>query len=228
VISKDELRGRVSGLNSVADHVPPHALAEGVLKAVEDLFGDDARPDTHALAWRFAEWRGWAAPEGPAPPREEAAEVEVLDPREEAETSRIEAGERVETPESAKKPCKRCGALKAPEEFGKDVRTADGRAKTCSACLSETRRRARKSGPDTAKADKDPPPLPPTVTVLPAVKPEPLPERETAAGAEGKGAQARLCSNGDECVAYPALGQPAKLSAGNPGDVCFRCEEKAS
>jgi hypothetical protein len=34
------------------------------------------------------------------------------------------------------------------------------------------------------------------------------------------------CSNGESCVAYPALGQPAKLSRGNPGTRCFACEER--
>ena len=33
------------------------------------------------------------------------------------------------------------------------------------------------------------------------------------------------CSNGENCVAYPALGEPAKLSRGNPGTRCFACEE---
>ena len=34
------------------------------------------------------------------------------------------------------------------------------------------------------------------------------------------------CSNGERCVAYPALGEPAKLSRGNPGPRCFTCEER--
>jgi hypothetical protein len=34
------------------------------------------------------------------------------------------------------------------------------------------------------------------------------------------------CSNGESCVAYPALGQPSKLSRGNPGTRCFACEER--
>ena len=33
------------------------------------------------------------------------------------------------------------------------------------------------------------------------------------------------CSNGIHCVAYPALGQPSKLSRSNPGTRCFACEE---
>lgn len=36
----------------------------------------------------------------------------------------------------------------------------------------------------------------------------------------------RQCSNGTDCVAYPALGQPSKLSWGNPGTRCFACEER--
>lgn len=40
-----------------------------------------------------------------------------------------------------------------------------------------------------------------------------------------KAASALRCSSGTECVAYPALGQPAKLSRGNPGPRCFACEE---
>src|SRR5215210_3353676 len=34
------------------------------------------------------------------------------------------------------------------------------------------------------------------------------------------------CSNGENCVAYPALGEPAKLSRGNQGTRCFACEER--
>jgi hypothetical protein len=34
------------------------------------------------------------------------------------------------------------------------------------------------------------------------------------------------CSNGESCVAYPALGQPSKLSRSNPGTMCFACEER--
>ena len=34
------------------------------------------------------------------------------------------------------------------------------------------------------------------------------------------------CSNGVRCVAYPALGEPSKLSRGNPGTRCFACEER--
>jgi hypothetical protein len=34
------------------------------------------------------------------------------------------------------------------------------------------------------------------------------------------------CSNGIHCVAYPHLGEPSKLSRGNPGPRCFACEER--
>jgi hypothetical protein len=34
------------------------------------------------------------------------------------------------------------------------------------------------------------------------------------------------CANGGSCVAYSVLGQPAKLSRGNPGPRCFACEER--
>ena len=34
------------------------------------------------------------------------------------------------------------------------------------------------------------------------------------------------CSNGIHCVAYPALGEPSKLSRSNPGTRCFACEEE--
>ncbi len=34
------------------------------------------------------------------------------------------------------------------------------------------------------------------------------------------------CSNGENCVAYPALGAPSKLARGNPGTRCFACEER--
>jgi hypothetical protein len=34
------------------------------------------------------------------------------------------------------------------------------------------------------------------------------------------------CFNGIHCVAYPALGEPSKLSRSNPGTRCFACEER--
>ena len=34
------------------------------------------------------------------------------------------------------------------------------------------------------------------------------------------------CAKGIHCVAYPALGEPSKLSRGNPGTRCFACEER--
>ncbi len=34
------------------------------------------------------------------------------------------------------------------------------------------------------------------------------------------------CSNGARCVTFPTLGEPAKLSRGNPGPMCFACEER--
>jgi hypothetical protein len=39
-------------------------------------------------------------------------------------------------------------------------------------------------------------------------------------------AAALRCTNGADCVAYPFLGEPAKLSRGNPGPSCFACEER--
>ena len=39
-------------------------------------------------------------------------------------------------------------------------------------------------------------------------------------------AVALRCSNGRGCVVFPTLGEPAKLSRGNPGPMCFACEER--
>ena len=39
-------------------------------------------------------------------------------------------------------------------------------------------------------------------------------------------AAAPRCSSGERCVSYPALGEPAKLSRGNPGPRCFACQER--
>jgi hypothetical protein len=39
-------------------------------------------------------------------------------------------------------------------------------------------------------------------------------------------ATAVRCSNGASCVAYPTLGESAKLSRSNPGPRCFACEER--
>jgi hypothetical protein len=40
-----------------------------------------------------------------------------------------------------------------------------------------------------------------------------------------KTVEKQRCINGENCVAFPALGEPAKLSRSNPGRVCFACEE---
>ena len=34
------------------------------------------------------------------------------------------------------------------------------------------------------------------------------------------------CVSGADCVCYPALGEPSKLSRGNPGPRCFACEKQ--
>jgi hypothetical protein len=34
----------------------------------------------------------------------------------------------------------------------------------------------------------------------------------------------RRCASGANCVSYPSLGEPSKLSHGNPGARCFACE----
>ena len=41
-----------------------------------------------------------------------------------------------------------------------------------------------------------------------------------------KSLEAPRCANGSRCVAYPALGEPAKLSRSNHGRRCFACEER--
>ena len=41
-----------------------------------------------------------------------------------------------------------------------------------------------------------------------------------------KTAKTLRCSNGANCVAYPTLGEPSKLSSSNPGPRCFACEER--
>ena len=41
-----------------------------------------------------------------------------------------------------------------------------------------------------------------------------------------KSAAALRCSNGVHCVAFTTLREPAKLSRGNPGPLCFACEER--
>jgi len=43
-----------------------------------------------------------------------------------------------------------------------------------------------------------------------------------------KTSAAPRCSNGAKCVAFPTLGEPAKLSSGNPGPRCFACEERSA
>ncbi len=34
------------------------------------------------------------------------------------------------------------------------------------------------------------------------------------------------CASGANCVSYPTLGEPSKLSRGNPGPMCFACEKR--
>ncbi len=39
-------------------------------------------------------------------------------------------------------------------------------------------------------------------------------------------AAALRCASGANCVSYPTLGAPSKLSRGNPGPWCFACEKR--
>jgi hypothetical protein len=39
-------------------------------------------------------------------------------------------------------------------------------------------------------------------------------------------AAALRCASGASCVSYPTLGEPSKLSRGNPGPRCFACEKQ--
>ena len=39
-------------------------------------------------------------------------------------------------------------------------------------------------------------------------------------------AAALRCASGANCVSYPTLGEPSKLSRGNPGPRCFACEKQ--
>ena len=39
-------------------------------------------------------------------------------------------------------------------------------------------------------------------------------------------AAAPRCASGANCVSYPTLGEPSKLSRGNPGPRCFACEKQ--
>ena len=41
-----------------------------------------------------------------------------------------------------------------------------------------------------------------------------------------KTVEALRCANGEDCVSYPTLGEPSKLSRGNPGPWCFACESQ--
>ena len=57
----------------------------------------------------------------------------------------------------------------------------------------------------------------------------PDPER----GEEGQGDEVlpgadRRCSAGEGCASHAALGEPAKLSRGNPGPMCFACGERSA
>ena len=39
-------------------------------------------------------------------------------------------------------------------------------------------------------------------------------------------AAAPRCASGANCVSYPTLGEPSKLSRANPGPRCFACEKQ--
>ncbi len=41
-----------------------------------------------------------------------------------------------------------------------------------------------------------------------------------------KSVEETRCASRENCAAYPALGEPSKLSRGNPGPRCFACEER--
>ncbi len=57
----------------------------------------------------------------------------------------------------------------------------------------------------------------------------PDPERDEEGQGDGvlRGAD-RRCSAGERCASHAALGEPAKLSRGNPGPLCFACGERSA
>ena len=58
-----------------------------------------------------------------------------------------------------------------------------------------------------------------------------VPDPERGEGGQGEGALRRAdrrCSAGERCVSHAALGEPAKLSRGNPGPLCFACGERSA
>ncbi len=56
-----------------------------------------------------------------------------------------------------------------------------------------------------------------------------VPDPARGGGGQGGGVLRkadRLCSAGERCASHAALGGPAKLSRGNPGPLCYACEER--
>ena len=57
------------------------------------------------------------------------------------------------------------------------------------------------------------------------------PDPERGEGGQGDGVlrkAGRRCSAGERCASHAALGEPAKLSRGNPGPMCFACGERSA
>lgn len=123
------------------------------------------------------------------------------------------------------KPCKRCGPVVGPKPlsaFGKDVRTADGHGQTCSACLSESTRRAALAREQTQREAEASPGASPAEQAI--QEPEPEPEKPSKKAEKTKREQ--LCGNGEDCVGFAHMKRPTKLHSRNKTGVCMACEDR--
>lgn len=97
-----------------------------------------------------------------------------------------------------RKVCRSCGIPKELEEFPKGSGWKDGRRSDCRECKNAKQRQASLDYYYKRKA-----------------------ERERNKQIEPN---VRLCARRRLCLAYPQLGEPARLSGGNPNPLCEQCQ----
>lgn len=223
-----QTRARLEELEAVAGHVPPGVLAERLVAVLTERFMcSDFPVKTAAIRERVGGmWLGEVLstedPEDEEPPNESGHVgrwVHVpTEPEPEPEPEPDPDPEpdpepevEPEKPSEPSKPCKTCGETKPLSQFPRNPTYADNHTNKCKDCTREHIKKREQEARERRASRRV------TVTTepeKPEVKPSPKANSEV-----------RRCARGRLCLAYPEIGEPARLAKGNKGDLCFRCED---
>lgn len=197
-------------------------VIEGLLAALGADPGfarDKLRTDEPALAKPSLLHTHFAGPYGPGIPKTSS---------EEGSKALGDPSSLAPSVEEKTKVCRRCGQTKPMAEYGKDVRTSNGRAHTCSECKGASRApaapQAATPGNPAEQVEHDPGAGPGSLGPG-----NPAEVKAFSSSVEGErkssGDRSRVCGMGEHCVHYKDLAQPAKLATGNKGKYCYACKQ---